>query len=71
LFDFDQVEIIQASDEEVERFAVQVGNDTDLVREPRYREMICKIGPECRLSENTIRILEKMFGEIIPHAPHL
>src|SRR5688572_15242710 len=29
LFDFSQIEIIRASDEEVERFAVQVGNDTD------------------------------------------
>lgn len=71
LFDFDRVEIVQASDEEVERFAVLVGNDTDPVREPRYRGMICKIGPECQLSKNTMRILEHTFGEVIPHAPHL
>ncbi|MEM7348306.1 MAG: hypothetical protein AAF485_29100 [Chloroflexota bacterium] len=32
LFDFDEVQIIQATDEEVERFAVEVGNDTDVER---------------------------------------
>jgi hypothetical protein len=64
LFDFDWVEIIQATDEDVERFAVQVGNDTDPVRELRYQQMKCTIGPECKLSENTLRILDKMFGEV-------
>jgi hypothetical protein len=64
LFDFDRIEIIQATDEEVERFAVQVGNDTDPVREPRYKQMWCRVGPECRLSENTLRILESIFGQV-------
>lgn len=71
LFDFDRVEIIQAPDEEVERFAVQVGNDTDPVREPRYKQMKCYVAPECWLSENTLRILVSMFGEVVPYAPHL
>jgi hypothetical protein len=62
LFDFDRVEIIQAADEEVERFAVQVGNDTDPVRETHYKQMKCIIGLECRLSKNTLRILEHTFG---------
>lgn len=64
LFDFDRVEIIQANDEDVERFAVQVGNDTDPIRKPRYREMICTIGSDCQLSENTLRILGRMFGKV-------
>lgn len=64
LFDFDRVEIIQASDQDVERFAVQVGNDTDTVRKLRYLRMTCMIGPECQLSENTLRILGRMFGEV-------
>ncbi len=71
LFDFDRVEIIQASDEEVERFAVQVGNDTDELRQPRYQGMVCIISSDCLLSENTVRILERMFGEVIPHAPSI
>ena len=64
LFDFDWIEIIQATDEDVERFAVQVGNDTDPFRQPRYQEMQCVISPECRLSENTLRILGRMLGEV-------
>ena len=62
LFDFDQVEIVQATDEDVERFVVQVGNDTDEFRRSRYREMACTIVPDCRLSENTLRILKSTFG---------
>lgn len=64
LFDFDKVEIVQASDEEVERFAVQVGNDTDRVRQPRYKQMQCVVSTTCELSENTLRILRHTFGQI-------
>jgi hypothetical protein len=64
LFDFSRVEIIQATDEEVERFAVQVGNDTDEWRKPRYEQITCVVSAQCRLSENTLRILERMFGEV-------
>jgi hypothetical protein len=65
LFDLDQVEIIRATDEEVERFAVQLGNDTDPVRRPRYEQLPCIIGPDCRLSENSIRILASIFKEVL------
>ncbi len=65
VFDFDRVEIAQATDAEVERFAVQVGNDTDEFRRPRYRRMTCTVSAECRLSENTMRILRSMFGEVV------
>jgi hypothetical protein len=64
LFDFSWVEIVQASDEEVERFAVQAGNDTDEWRKPRYERMPCTVSAQCQLSENTLRILERMFGEV-------
>jgi hypothetical protein len=64
VFDFDWVEIKQASDEDVERFAVQVGNDTDPVRQPRYSELPCFIAATCRLSPNTLRILEHTFGVV-------
>ncbi len=63
-FDFDWVEIRQAADEDVERFAVQVGNDTDSFRQPRYKRMHCLIAPDCKLSENTMRILQRTFGEV-------
>ncbi len=64
LFDFDKVEIVQATDEEVERFAVQVGNDTDKTRKPRYQQMDCVVSTACELSENTLRILQRMFGQV-------
>ncbi len=64
LFDFDAVKIIRASDEMVERFAVQVGNDTDSFRKPRYRGMRCTVSEEAGLSANTMRILEHTFGRV-------
>lgn len=63
-FDFDRVEILAASDEEVERFAVQVGNDTDEIRKPGYKKMGCTVSSGCSLSENTLRILEYTFGSV-------
>lgn len=61
-FDFDRVEIIRADDETIERFAVEIGNDTDPVRAPTYQTMPCTV--TCPLSGNTLRILERIFGEV-------
>jgi hypothetical protein len=63
-FDFAWVEIRQASDEEIEYFAVEIGNDTDELRQPAYKQMRCLLGPDCRPSENTWRILQSQFGEV-------
>ena len=67
-FDFDAVEIARASDEDVERFAVQLGNDTDPLRKARYPQMRCLVSPEAHLSLNTLRILQRTFGQIETHA---
>ena len=64
LFDFDRVEIIRATDEDVERFAMQVGNDTDPFRKARYGQTRCSLAPNCHLAENTLRILESLFGQV-------
>ncbi len=64
LFDFDEVEIAQATDEEVERFAVQVGNDTDPARKDGYKHMQCLISTNCHLSMNTKKILRRIFGSV-------
>ena len=61
IFDFDYVEIIQATDEDMERFAVQVGNDTDPTREANYSKIPCTINKDCQLSENTKRVLDSIF----------
>jgi hypothetical protein len=63
-FDFETVEIIRASDEDIERFAVQVGNDTDPLRQSGYRQMRCRIALTCRLSENSLRVLRSVFGVV-------
>lgn len=64
LFDFHEVQIIHATDEEAERFAMQVGNDTDIERRQRYQNMRCRLSLEAELSENTRRILRKTFGQV-------
>jgi hypothetical protein len=61
LFDFEAVEIIHAADEDIERFAVQVGNDTDEQRRDHYQTMPCLVAPGCPLSANSHRILERTF----------
>ena len=63
LFDFDKIEIGTVTDEEVERFAVKVGNDTDPIRKTRYKKMPCEIGAPNTLSENTIKILKYLFDK--------
>ncbi len=64
LFDFDRVEIVRATDKDVEQFAMQVGNDTDPIRKPCYTQMRCVVNPSCGLSENTLRVLEGTFGQV-------
>ena len=64
LCDFHSVEILQATDEDVERFAMQVGNDTDPVRQASYQKMTCTLYPNVDLSENTLRILARTFGTL-------
>ncbi|OPZ85642.1 MAG: hypothetical protein BWY76_01332 [bacterium ADurb.Bin429] len=64
LFDFDRVEIIHATDYDVERFCVLVGNDTDNRRISRYRRMPVAVAATCVLSENTIRVLRSRFGRV-------
>ena len=64
LFDFGEVKIIKATDEDVERFSVQVGNDTDKIRNSIYKQMRCTVLPSCELSANTMRVLQSIFGQV-------
>ena len=61
LLDFDEIEIVQATDEDVERFVVQVGNNSDADQKSRYANVTVTISPSCELSGNTQRILKRMF----------
>lgn len=64
LFDFEEIRIIKAKDEDVERFVVQIGNDTDTFRKPYYQQMQCVVTTACEVSENTMRILQHTFGQV-------
>jgi len=64
VFDFDRVEIIKTDDKQAEHFAIQVGNDNDSWRRPRYEKMQCQVASDCGLSENTLRILKSTFGTV-------
>ena len=64
-FDFDRVEIRRASNEDVERFVMQIGNDTDPVRRPRYKTLRCVASSQNKLSQNSLRLLRRTFGEVI------
>jgi NADH-quinone oxidoreductase subunit J len=64
LFDFDWVEIKQATDADVTRFAGQISQDTDNWRGMRYPQMVCLVAPEAGLSADTMRQLQEQFGEV-------
>ncbi len=64
LFDFDRVEIVRATDDEVAHFLVDVTSDTDRDRRKRYSRMECLVGPECELGENMLRQLRAVFGNV-------
>ena len=64
LFDFHEVRIMQATDRDVEEFAMQVGNDTDKLRNWRYKVMPCIISSGCKLSANTRNILKHTFKSV-------
>jgi hypothetical protein len=64
LFDFDKVEIVQATDEEVERFVVQIGNSSDPGRQAYYKQIRCVVASASSLSENSFRVLQHVFGRV-------
>lgn len=63
-FDFDRVLVTRAADEQVERFALQVGNDTDPARRRQYGRMRCTVREDCGASENSLRVLRSVFGRV-------
>lgn len=63
-FDFDEAWILRATDEEVERFCVKIGNDTDKTREGKYEQMHCTVSSDCGLSANSLKILGCTFGKV-------
>ena len=64
LFDFVGVEIVHASDADVEAFAIQVRNEPDERLRRRLTSRPCSVARGAGLSVNTRRILERTFGSV-------
>lgn len=64
LFDFDRVEIVRTNEYEVERLCIQVSNDIDAFRRPRYRKMSCTVDPQSGLSQSALNMLRHTFGKV-------
>ncbi len=63
-FDFSAVEIVNATDEEIERFAIQIGNETDGSRQARYKTMLCLVSAQAKVSPNSLKVLQHFFGQV-------
>lgn len=64
LFDFDWIEIVDATDADVARFTQQISQDDDSWRAIRYPQMVCVVDPQAGLSAGTMAQLRDMFGEV-------
>ena len=62
--DFDRVEIVQASESEIEQFVIHVRNDADDYRRKQCGSTICRVHSQCQLSENLRRALERTFQRV-------
>jgi len=66
LFDFDRVEIVNATDEDVETLCVLTANDTDGYRAPRYPTMTCFVHPGDAMSRTALNMLRSTFvGQVV------
>jgi hypothetical protein len=64
LFDFHEVEIAQASDEEIQQFIDLMDQDPNLVHQHRYQHMRCLVTIERGLSPHLMRRLHDLFGRV-------
>jgi hypothetical protein len=60
--DCDRILITRASEYEVERFCIRMGNDTDPFRTGRHKRLPVTVC--CALPENSRRILGSLFGKV-------
>ena len=64
LIEFDGVKLLQATDQQIESFAMQIRNDTDSIRQAHYQRAVCTVGAGLQLSENSRRLLSATFGRV-------
>jgi hypothetical protein len=64
-FDFDRVEIVDTTDEQVEKFVLQTRYESDLQVQRRLPKMPCVVNAQCHFQrENTMTILRQTFGSV-------
>ncbi|HEX2987774.1 MAG TPA: hypothetical protein VHS06_06335 [Chloroflexota bacterium] len=64
-FDFDAVEIIGASHQQIERFVRLIADDKDALRRANYRGVRVLVRDTCRLTEYSLWLLKKVLGEVV------
>ena len=62
--DFDEVEIVRAGDEDVERFVMSIQNEGDCYRRRLARTSTCRVSDDCQLFENSRRLLGRTFARM-------
>jgi len=64
-FDFDRVEVVAATDTEVEEFVRQMRYQAELPIQKRLPKMQCIVNAQCRFErENTMTLLRQTFGSV-------
>jgi hypothetical protein len=61
--DADSIEIVDASDEQIERFVMSVHNDTDEYRRTLYPRLVCHVAPHIP-STQTVNRLRETFADV-------
>ena len=63
-FDFDAVEVVNATDEQVERLVMSMANETDPFRRKLFARATCSVATTCPLSTNSLRLLNRTFRHV-------
>ena len=64
LVDFDRIQIVNASDLDIEELVIACANDPDPVRGSRYSQVPVHVASAKDLGTNARRLLERTFGDV-------
>lgn len=64
LCDFDEIVVGNCSYEELERFCIIVGNDTDPWRAKKQKDIYYRLGEDATVTEQGIRLLNRFFAPL-------
>ena len=65
MFDFNEVEIIKASEKAIEQFCYLIHQDDDPFRKGGYKKMTCMVHKSANVSGNSMAILKNLFKKVI------